>query len=474
MIDTEVIENIEIQGKLNLQNIRSFLLNQLDQTDFSSSAEIQRIEMPIEEINIIKWLGQQSINEKIYWSERSGDFEIGGIGQADVITAKQFKNYSESISRINEKLPNDNKFLRYYGGFQFNQNVKTDELWEDFGNYYFILPMFELFRTEDEFYFAANIICESPDNKQEVIDKLIQLFDKLTFNKGYVFPDSNDFLSREDFPNSDGWGEIINSALTSIKNHVVEKVVLARKVILKFYEELNTFSLLNKLKTINPFATHFCFQIKKDLAFLGGTPELLYQRNNGTIYSEAIAGTRPRGKNEFEDSVLERELLDSDKERREHAFVIESVKDSLNILCNEVVASKEISVIKLRRLQHLYSKFHGTAIDNISDIEILSTLHPTPAVGGVPGKEALEQIQSMEPFHRGWYAAPVGWIGYNSAEFAVAIRSGLVNGKNLALYSGGGIVDGSDVNSEWQEIENKIGNFLKALGINGELNGKSQ
>ncbi|MCK5033282.1 MAG: chorismate-binding protein, partial [Calditrichia bacterium] len=137
-------------------------------------------------------------------------------------------------------------------------------------------------------------------------------------------------------------------------------------------------------------------------------------------------------------------------------------------------ASKEISVIKLRRLQHLYSKFHGKLKDETSDIEILSALHPTPAVGGVPGKEALEHIQSMEPFHRGWYAAPVGWIGYNSAEFAVAIRSGLVNGKNLALYSGGGIVDGSDVNSEWQEIENKIGNFLKALGINGELNGKSQ
>jgi len=209
-------------------------------------------------------LGQQSINEKIYWSERSGDFEIGGVGQADVITAKRFNNYRDSISRISKNLSNNNKFLRYYGGFQFNQNVKTDELWKDFGNYYFVLPFFEIFRAEDDFYFAANIICENPDNKQESIDKLMQLFDKLTFEKDYVFPNSNDFLSREDFPDTNGWGIIINSALTSIKNHVVEKVVLARKVILKFYEELNTFSLLNKLKTINPFATHFCLQIKKD------------------------------------------------------------------------------------------------------------------------------------------------------------------------------------------------------------------
>jgi menaquinone-specific isochorismate synthase len=474
MIDTEVIENIEIQDKFELQNIRNLLLNQLSQSDFSSSLNVQRIEISIPEINIIKWLGQQTLNEKIYWSERSGEFEIGGVGKADIITASIFDDYRESISLINKQLSSENKFLRYYGGFQFNKNEKYDELWKEFGNYYFILPLFEIIRTEDDYYFYTNIVLDKSNDKEFQIHNILNEFDKLVFNKHFKFPNTNDFLSRQDFPNKDGWSDIIISALTSINNHVVEKVVLARKVILKFYENLNIFSLLNKLKTINPFATHFCFQIKEDLAFLGGTPELLYQRNNGSIYSEAIAGTRPRGKNEFEDFVLERELLDSDKERREHAFVIESVKESLNNLCNDVLASKEVSVIKLRRLQHLYSKFHGKLKNNVSDIEILSALHPTPAVGGYPVNEALEQIQFLEPFQRGWYAAPVGWIGYNSAEFAVAIRSGLINGKNLALYSGSGIVDGSDINSEWQEIENKIGNFLKALGINGESNGKSQ
>ena len=471
MIDTEIVD---IQKKFDLENIKSSILNRLNQSDFSSTSKILRIDIPIPNINIIKWLGQQSTAEKIYWSERNGDFEIGGIGKADIITAKTFDNYEKSISLIKKQFSEDFKFLRYYGGFQFNQNETADRLWTDFGNYYFILPLFEIYRTEDEFYFATNIVLDNSINKEKHIEKILYEFDKLEYKKHFVFPNSNDFLSREDIPNTNGWVDIVNSALDSISKKTVEKVVLARKVILKFSEELNTLSLLNKLKTINPFATHFCFQIKKNFAFLGGTPELLYHRNNGTIYSEAIAGTRPRGKNEYEDMIFERELLDSDKERREHAFVIESVKESLNNLCKEVTASKEVSVIKLRRLQHLYSKFHGKLKDGISDIEILSALHPTPAVGGFPGQEALKQIQDLEPFNRGWYAAPVGWIGYNSAEFAVAIRSGLINGKNLALYSGGGIVDGSDVNSEWQEIENKIGNFLKALGINGKPNGKFQ
>ena len=467
-------ENIDIRKNVDLQDIRSTLLNKLEQLDFSSAAKILRIDIPVSNINIIKWLGQQSTEEKVYWSERNGDFEVGGVGKADIITAKKFENYQKSISLIKNQFSEDFKFLRYYGGFQFDQNEASDDLWADFGNYYFILPLFEIYRTEDEFYFASNILLNKKTSKQSQIDHIINEFDKLKYNKHFTFPNSNDFLSRQDYPNTGGWTNIINTALESIKNQTVEKVVLARKVILRFSEELNTFSLLNKLKTINPFATHFCFQLKNNFAFLGGTPELLYHRNNGTIYSEAIAGTRPRGKNEYEDMIFERELFDSDKERREQAFVIESIKESLNNLCKEVTASKEISVIKLRRLQHLYSKFHGKLKEKISDIEILSALHPTPAVGGFPGREALQQIQSLEPFHRGWYAAPVGWIGFNSAEFAVAIRSGLINGKNLALYSGGGIVDGSDVNSEWMEIENKIGNFLKALGINGESNSKPQ
>jgi len=82
MIDSEIIENIDDQKDLNPQDLRDSLLNQLSQLEYSTSIKIHRIEIPIKEINIIKWLGQQSIDQKIYWSERSGSFEIGGIGQA--------------------------------------------------------------------------------------------------------------------------------------------------------------------------------------------------------------------------------------------------------------------------------------------------------------------------------------------------------------------------------------------------------
>ncbi|NTV08881.1 MAG: isochorismate synthase, partial [Chlorobium limicola] len=80
--------------------------------------------------------------------------------------------------------------------------------------------------------------------------------------------------------------------------------------------------------------------------------------------------------------------------------------------------------------------------------------------GGVPKNEAMQHILDLEPFCRGWYAAPVGWISRDSAEFAVGIRSALVSEEFTNLYSGAGLVEGSDPDLEWDEIEQKIGDLM--------------
>jgi len=85
-------------------------------------------------------------------------------------------------------------------------------------------------------------------------------------------------------------------------------------------------------------------------------------------------------------------------------------------------------------------------------------------VGGCPTDEALRRVEALEPFDRGWYAGPVGWVGPDAAEFAVAIRTGLVHNTTVSLYSGAGIVDGSSPEEEWDEIETKMANFLHVLG----------
>ena len=178
-----------------------------------------------------------------------------------------------------------------------------------------------------------------------------------------------------------------------------------------------------------------------------------------------MAGTRSRGDSARADAVLRDELLGSEKDRREHAFVEQAIRDRLAALCTSVRQNETTSELRLARGRHLRSQLEGRLRDRVTTIDVLCALHPTPAVGGVPTDHACRAIREQEPFVRGWYAGPVGWIGAEAAEFAVAIRSGLVRGNQLALYSGAGLVEGSVPEQEWNEIEQKISDFAAVLDL---------
>jgi menaquinone-specific isochorismate synthase len=133
----------------------------------------------------------------------------------------------------------------------------------------------------------------------------------------------------------------------------------------------------------------------------------------------------------------------------------------MNQLCKRIKKSRENKVLKLAFVQHLHREYQGSLKPEVSDREILETLHPTPAVAGYPRLNSIKYIYELEGFDRGWYAGPIGWIGKETSQFAVAIRSALLKGKHLTVFAGAGIVAGSDSEKEWQEIENKILNFTK-------------
>ncbi len=196
---------------------------------------------------------------------------------------------------------------------------------------------------------------------------------------------------------------------------------------------------------------------------------MFYARQGRNISSEAVAATRLRGKNVKEDQLLEQELLTSPKDIREHWYVLKSLNDHLGPLCQHITQQGKTTVLKQSRIQHLSAQLKGVLKQNISDEMIILNLHPTPAVGGFPTRPALARLKTLEPFDRGWYAAPVGWLSSNSAKFVVAIRSGLICENQLVLYSGAGIVRGSQAQSEWNETNNKIASYLRVLRIKEDL-----
>jgi menaquinone-specific isochorismate synthase len=192
---------------------------------------------------------------------------------------------------------------------------------------------------------------------------------------------------------------------------------------------------------------------------MGVSPELLYIRNGDKIFTEALAGTRPRGKDNIEDVKLELDLKKDRKEQQEHRWVSREIEHNLNEICSDWTRLSHEDVVKWAFVQHLQTNFEGILKDAITDGQILKEFHPTPAVAGLPRELALKHIEILEKFDRGWYAGPIGWLSKDKAEFAVALRSALLQSTEAIVYGGAGIVKGSEPLKEWNEIENKLMNF---------------
>jgi len=213
-------------------------------------------------------------------------------------------------------------------------------------------------------------------------------------------------------------------------------------------EALNPLELLASIREDQ--SIRFAFQFSPSSTFIGATPERLYKRVDRQILTEAIAGTRPLGK------AKEKELLEDPKEQREFEFVKTSIAEGLKPLCKSLSPSSETKILKTSTVQHLHCSFEGELLGNVQDDEILSALHPSAAIGGLPKSSALEHLLNYEPFERGWYASPLGFLSQKEAEFAVGIRSALVEKNQLHLFAAAGIVAGSTADKEWKELQHKI------------------
>ncbi len=247
-------------------------------------------------------------------------------------------------------------------------------------------------------------------------------------------------------PDRKAWIDHIQNALQAIRNREFKKVVLARRVQIDCTAPIDALGLFSLLKRSEQSA--FFFQPTPESAFLGASPERLYRRIGKLIECDALAGTRPKA-----DGC---ELLQSKKDLHEFNIVKETISEALSPLCLSAPASTPTTLAETPTLCHLYSKLSGHLREGIDDLSLLKTLHPTPAVGGHPRKAAAAFLAKTEPFARGLFAAPIGYIEKDRADFTVGIRSCLVKGSQAYLYAGTGIVDGSDPEAEWEESEQKL------------------
>ncbi len=420
-----------------------------------------RVETVIPSTDALAWLRAQAPSAaRMYWADRDGGDEVAGIGTADLLAGTNSDGVDSLFEQLRGRLETGETAARYFGGMRFNGQGGSDEAWRDFGSYRFVLPRFELSQRGPDSVLACHWL-----HSADAVDTLMREVDALVFpvtEATCAYPVAT---AREDLPDRAGWDAAVAETLDLVSEKSVGKVVLARKSIFGFPTDLDPIVCLQALLPEAEHCYRFCFVPAAGRGFLGAPPERLYRREGRRILCDAIAGTRMRGDGASLDRQLERDLMGSDKERREQAYVVKGIRESLAPLCGSLNAGADPSVVKLRQCQHLMSSFEGVLCDGVGDAELLKALHPTPAVGGYPTDRACREIEEREPFDRGWYAGPVGWVGRDGAEFAVAIRSGLVEGPRLSVFSGAGIVAGSVPGDEWEELDYKISHFTQALNL---------
>ena len=141
------------------------------------------------------------------------------------------------------------------------------------------------------------------------------------------------------------------------------------------------------------------------------------------------------------------------------------IKGAIEDTCSEVDIPSEPRLLKLRHIQHLYTPVKGKPNLGTSLLMLVERLHPTPALGGVPTTSAMLKIREVEDMDRGFYGGPIGWLDYQgNGEFAVAIRSGLIQENEASIFAGCGVVENSEPESEYEETKIKFKPMLSALG----------
>ena len=421
-----------------------------------SDTRLVRVRVPFEGANAFDWLRARPGAMRMYWAGREGKEVVAATGVADCCSSTA--NASGLRSCLAPMLSKCDPDMRYYGGMRFDHVPPFEDAWSAFGAFKFVLPRFEVRSTDRGPDLACNLVMPRDSRFADSMEGI---------ELGIGRPPAPIPVpcARLDDPDKGRWDAMVSWALNAFSRSSLNKVVFARKAVYRFSDVLEPISILESLQAGAPDCFHFCFQPAGAPAFVGASPERLFRRRGRHVESEALAGTRPRGASDEEDARLLADLTGSKKDGLEHDYVRVSLKEQLEPLSSAFYLDEESSVMKLASTLHLLSRVRASLRAGVTSLDVLAALHPTPAVGGYPAGKALEAIRSRECFDRGWYAGPVGWIGPDAAEFAVGIRSGLVRGRSLSLYSGAGIVRGSTPDAEWEEIEHKIGAFVRVLGL---------
>lgn len=363
---------------------------------------------------------------------------------------------------------------RLFGGLAFSPN-SVAEPWQEFGDGCFTLPRWSYTRTAERAYLSlatrgtedAGVAWRAALMAE--LENLLYAIGAAAWRVESMPPPPPTSRKEGKIRQLDFaiWKRQIDDIREAIAGGTFEKIVAARRCEVEFERPVDDIELMARIGW-EMGTVRFCFR-REGGAFLGASPETLFDKHGDVLLTEALAGTiRSLGSDAPRLSGQSDQLLGSSKDLGEHAVVVREIRESLAPLSVEITIHDPPQIRRVREILHLNTAISATLHKLTHAADLLEALHPTPAVGGAPTREATKWIVEHEPHGRGWYAGTVGWIDTaGDATFAVAIRSGLISGTSAFIFTGAGIVHDSDAEAEYAETALKQQPFLRALGAAG-------
>ncbi len=330
-----------------------------------------------------------------------------------------------------------------------------------------VLPSWQLTSIEGCSWLRLNAVVAQEADVRDFVEKLWLMCDNvMQFSYQKSFSQSSlDSLILDSKNWERNYQLALGKGIELVESEQLKKLVLAVKQLILLKKPLDPLNVLTTLRNSQKGSCRFLWQRSKDESFFGASPERLLSLRQDRMITDALAGTAVQG-HRVDD------LLRSDKDLREHNLVVSSIRDVLLELGLSPKCMNKPRLAKHGKLVHLHTPITLNLKDQ-SALKLVDALHPTPAVAGLPRTEALNWLRTLEPFDRGSYAAPIGWIDTaQNAEFRVAIRCGYSRGKNVDLFAGAGLVKGSTVEGELEEVRLKLAVLADQISARSQLSGK--
>jgi len=377
----------------------------------------------VSEIDLIG-TAQQSDDLEFFW--QTDAMTVVGLGRAEVRTADDEAGVAALLQSLQaapcwQAVPDEAAPPGpWFGGLAFEPAIASDMRWSGFPASRWVLPEILIWSTSQGTWRATFAAGPTASTAIEPARS------SASFSR--PAPDTVDAAA--------AFRDRVRATLTEIAAGRLTKLVVSRAIDLPLREAFSPASILPRL--VEQTGVHR-FMIRGETGhwLVGASPETLLRLDEDRLHCAALAGSKTLG------------TAFSEKEQTEHAVVVSAIEEALGRFAD--VSLGATSRWDLSYISHLFTPIEGRLRQPVTVAELVSTLHPTPAVAGWPAHAAKAHLRRTEAAQRGWYTGVVGWLGHDAAHLAVALRSALIHGQQARIFVGAGVIAGSTPDEEHAE-----------------------